>query len=849
MGKIGGKVKGERMLPGWIDTEELSASWDDFEIKELVDELKRTIKTKEEEGDKKIKKKTEEGEKLVEETVLHDIDFTINPGEFVAIIGKVVSGKSSLLHSIVGDLKIKSGSLKSEGSIALVSQQAFLVNDTLRNNIVFGKEYNEEKFRKVVEICQLVSDLKILPSGDLTEIGERGVNLSGGQKQRVSLARAVYSDSDIYLIDDCLSALDAHVGKAVIEEVLLGHLKGKTVLMASHHTHFLERTDRVILMDKGRIVLMGGYNEIKNVPLFQEIVLESQKKEQEEIEAKQKESNNKYQIKGVDRRGAQGEESEDHRQEQERQEQGRLTAEEQRYTGIVDYKVFTFYMKSGGLPLYTLVIIFFSLAVLFMVSIDWWAGKWFNGDFNLNNIEYLMIYFGLVLAFITFSTLKSILFGKFAPLASYTIFRTLLNKLMRRPLRFFDTTPSGTIVNRAVDDMETGDLDFPKLLYMFQDLLFISIGTYTVTLFISPLMIFILIACTGMHTFILRRYLRASTELKRIFRISRSPVLTTVSEMVNGMAIVRQYGFQKHLKKKWETNHDVSLSAQLHEYYCQCWICIHMYNSFAFIVFFLSGAVIYKKFSNSMSVKNTVEVALVFQYVLNLSGLVFRFVLNLGGLLTDACMIERLREYCDVEDFEAALELEKDKQIGWDWPQNGKIEIENLSIRYREGLPCVIKNLDMMIEDGSKVALLGRTGSGKSTLMLALMRVLEVAEDKNLDRGVISIDGVDISTIGLHKLRRAVSIIPQDPFLLEGSMRFNLDQQGLVSDVEMVRVLEKIGYFTTLIHKENREEEDRVQNQTIENNLLQNPKQVSKRNILVLRSRPKDPTSALARDS
>ena len=833
------KRRSGRVLRGGIIAENFSASWDDYRIKNQLVELSQLIKQKEK---KKTKKggvegasedrnqrnqrrrmgdegrvDAEDGRELktvkigseqegwstvpeinmegTEKVILRDIDFVIEPKEFVVVIGKIGSGKSSLLRAITKDLKTQNGRLASNGSIAFVPQQAFLVNDTLRNNILFGKPFFEKKYKNVLKICQLRADLEILPCGDQTEIGERGINLSGGQKQRISLARAVYSDSDIYLIDDCLSALDAGVGKAVLDKVLLGHLKGKTVVMASQHTHFLDKADKIILMDQGSIALMGRHSEVKITQEYTNFVLE--KHQQEKLKNEKEQKNEKKSKK----RGQKSRQttSEPSAQDTKTLELGgKLTTEEKRSVGIVDPLVLIFYAKSGGLLLYNTIVTLFILSASLLASVDWWAGKWFNNDFELTELQYLLIYFTLILLFVILSTAKSTLFGKFASNASKSMFRRLIWKILRKPLSFFDTTPSGVIINRAVDDMETGDLSFPKQLYTFFDFLFVIVTTYVLVVLICPFMVVVIAVCVLINCVTFFRYLRASTELKRIFRLSRSPVLSRVSEMVNGMTSIRLYNYQHVLKAKWEREHNLGISAQMHEFYCIIWVSIYNFMSIALIALILSLSIVYRKKIGRLSSDVAVETALVMQYVLAMTSFSVKLFSTLGALMTDACMIERLKEYCEMKGFEAEFELQSDHLIAGNWPQTGSVEIENLSVRYREGLPLVIKNFSLEVSGGSKVAVLGRTGSGKSTLMLTFMRILELSKDDQNQTGRICIDGVDISDLGLHKLRSTLSIIPQDPFLLEGTLRFNLDQLGVIPDAEMLALLQKINFMSNL---------------------------------------------------
>ena len=605
---------------GAVVIEGLDASWEDFEVKKTLEVLIDAESNQEQiregnddlAGDRagaeppetelvqlNVEQQDEGVEEETEKLALKQINLSVQNGEFVVLIGKVASGKTSLLRAIAGDLKLQSGRLVSKGSIALVSQEPFLVNETLKNNILFEKEFDEERYNHIVKICQLESDLENLPLGDMTEIGERGINLSGGQKQRISLARAVYSDSDIYLIDDCLSALDAHVGKAILEEVLLGYLKGKTVIMATHHTHFLSKTDRVVLLDQGKVVFGEEYEAIKNNPHFKTFQNESKKEKTKNKE--QEEELNLSKRKDQNSSKHQKEENSSNNKniqklKEENQFNGKLTSKEKRFIGIVSPNTFLFYTKNGGVALAITILVLFLASMALLMSIDWWAGKWFNNDYALTDIQFIAIYLGLVIAFIICSALKSKLYAEFSSLSSYKIFKKLVFNLLRMKLSFFDTTPSGVVVNRAVDDMETVDFSFPKLVYICLDLFSIFALTYLIMIEISLLMLPVVVFCLLIHGYIFIRYLRASTELKRIFRVSRSPVLSTVAEMAQGMSLIRLYGFENRLKQKWEIYHDLTISAQIHETYCLCWLSLWFYGSYSIMALCLGIGIVQKKF-------------------------------------------------------------------------------------------------------------------------------------------------------------------------------------------------------------------------------------------------------------
>ena len=353
----------ERMAVGEILVKNFDASWEDFELRDQVEKISETGDRPESKGldkeeheeellldddqgvndsSKEIEGGPQYGQELSqlpksEKLVLKDINLNIKPGQFVVILGSVGSGKSSLLRAIINELNPHQGHVLAKGRIAMVTQQAFLLNETLRGNILFGKEFNQQKYNKVVEICQLRPDLETLPSGDLTEIGERGVNLSGGQKQRVSLARAVYSESDIYLIDDCLSALDAHAGQSVLDDVILGHLRGKTVVMASHHTHFLERANSIFVLNQGKIAFSGRFEELRQREELKFMFLGNSKSENFRLKNTAKSSTegqkNQTEIELVKKK------LKNHNNNQaEDRNRGKLTIEEQRSIGIITRK-------------------------------------------------------------------------------------------------------------------------------------------------------------------------------------------------------------------------------------------------------------------------------------------------------------------------------------------------------------------------------------------------------------------------------------------------------------------------------------------------------------------------------
>ena len=588
---------------GSIEYEGLSSTWDDFELKNKLKFISGNKEDKEE-----VREENEE------QTYLKDINLKVGKGEFTVLIGQTASGKSSVVKALMGQMKTLEGSVTKNGRVAYISQQAFLVNETLRNNIVFGSEYDEEKYERIVRICQLETDIEMLPAGDQTEIGERGINLSGGQKQRVSIARAVYSDSDIYLIDDCLSALDAHVGKAILEQVFFDHLKDKTRLMVSHHTYFLDKVDKIAIMKKGEIFEQGTFEELSQNPAFKEfqektdkIEEEGSKKTPSKSVKKQKDSEKnrlekmsdskrkqtlipldfpeKY-IKSKKTAGELVSTKRKTKSEINIKFEGNLTQEENRSIGVVDWGVILFYLKKGGLAIFLIIFSLFSLCEAFNLLINWWSSVMFEDEItHRSTFNNFLIFTGLIFGFLLINYLKLFLFSFFCASAGYNIFDTLIWNIIRKPLSFFDTTHSGVILNRAIDDMEAADLDFPKYSTELFDYVATILGSYFLVFIASPSMIVIIIICNIINLWVFFTYLTSSTDLKRLFRVSRSPVITTISEMVNGMTQIRTYDYQGILQKKWEKYHDLSINTQLHEQYCLIWVCLWTNISFFLLAF------------------------------------------------------------------------------------------------------------------------------------------------------------------------------------------------------------------------------------------------------------------------
>lgn len=549
-----------------------------------------------------------EGKEMKEEIrknyVLRDINLKINQGEFIAVIGQVGAGKSSLLLALMDEMVRHEGDVRKNGNYAYISQEAFLQNETILNNIIFGKKFEREKFDHVLKICQMEPDLEILPGRENTEIGERGVNMSGGQKQRINIARAVYSGNDIILIDDALSALDAYVGKKVMDEVFIKEMAGKTRVMVTHFLNLLDQVDKVILMDKGRIAAFGNFEEVKKTQAFKDFTSSSDQEEGEEkleikvnviekeleshpikVEAKEekeKEDTVAENVKKIETQGG-------------KEEIGKLTKEESRDKGALSTKFFGYYMTEAGSTICVLTFLSFTLSIVAKIACDWWVGQRSENIYKISEkdfkITYALIFTGAVIFFV----LRSVLMAFIARGASMKIFKKVSWSILRRPMSFFDTTPTGVIINRITSDVDKIDFLIPLKSCIFLNVSFTFMGSLILAVVVSPPVIILIIISFVIIIKNFVKYLKVGIELERLHQISNSPLISASSEFINGAVIIRNYGKREEMLKKYDKLADVNHSAFLHDRFATLWIRLRVEFTFAFIVVFTIFSVVLDK--------------------------------------------------------------------------------------------------------------------------------------------------------------------------------------------------------------------------------------------------------------
>jgi ATP-binding cassette, subfamily C (CFTR/MRP), member 1 len=728
---------------------------------------------------------------------LRDISLNFKSGELIGIVGRVGSGKSSLVQAMLGEMKRVSGSLNLSGSVAYVAQSAWILNASLKENIIFGNTYDDKRYRLALRVSALGPDIAMLPSGDQTAIGEKGINLSGGQKQRVSIARAVYADADIYVFDDPLSALDSHVGQSVFNDCMSksGVLKSKLRILVTNQLHILPECDRIILMVRGLIKKMDVYENMFDDAAFRELNDEVQTRSDEGVEdstAPSAVNNTSGSIKELSKAASDGRSPGESAADNDALDianraktGGTLMQTEERETGHVSLKAYYHYaLACGGVTLFTTAILINIVAVTLSVLTNWWLVYWTDNapKGNHSSAFYLGIYFGLgfLFAFLTFA--RSAFFLRLALRASKSLHARMLNSVLRAPMSFFDTTPIGRVLSRFSRDVNAVDQllpdSFGTVLFTLLNLIssYVYIGT------VLPLFIAFAVPVTFVYYALQRFYNRTAIELKRLDSISKSPIYANFSETLGGLSTIRAYRKQNQFRMDNVKMIDINQRAFFLTIASNQWFSLYLEVFGSLLVFATAVLAVLTRGGNSP--KSSSAIGLGLTYALQVTGILGYTIRSITDLETYMNSVERLNYYGQQLPQEAPA-VSKEGVISCDWPRQGEIEFRDVEVRYREGLDVVLKGISVKVRGGEKVGVVGRTGSGKSTLMLALLRLVEVSG------GVISVDGVDLSTVGLDDVRSRMTIIPQDPVCYAGSIRFNLDPFGVYSEPELWDALGK----------------------------------------------------------
>ncbi|XP_037884214.1 multidrug resistance-associated protein 1 isoform X7 [Glossina fuscipes] len=759
-----------------------------------------------------------------DESTLKNINIEVKKNTLCAIVGTVGSGKSSILQSFLGEMDKISGIVNTVGSIAYVPQQAWIQNATFRENILFGKPYDRRRYNRVINACALKPDIDILSAGDLTEIGEKGINLSGGQKQRISLARAVYNNADIYLLDDPLSAVDSHVGKHIFEEVIGpgGILANKTRILVTHGITFLPQTDNIYVMKLGEISENGTYQDLLNKRGdFSDFLLQHIQEGNEEVEnldeiklhlegnLQSEELKDRFQkaitlarteslsdavsvhslesTSTVRRRKLERESSEisinsiNSRTKLNIEEQGKLIETEKSQTGGVEFAVYKHYIKSVGVFLSMATLLLNFIFQAFQIGSNLWLTRWSNDkrvehDTSLRDM-YLGVYgaFGFGQGVFAYFAVVFVYCGTFE--AAKKMHNDLFHVILRGSVcRFFDITPIGRLLNHFSGDMEIIDNELPGTLDSFLTFIFLVLATIVVISISTPIFLAVIIPIAFLYYFAQRFYVATSRQLMRLESVSRSPIYSHFGETITGVSTIRAYAVQDRFIDESDNKVDKNQVCKYPSLIANRWLAIRLEMVGNLIILFASLFAVLGGQSNPGLVGLSVSYALQVTQTLNW------LVRMSSDIETNIVAVERIKEYGETKQ-EAPWEVETLK-LPRNWPNEGRVVFENFKVRYREGLDLVLKGISFTINGGEKVGIVGRTGAGKSSLTLSLFRIIEAAG------GRILIDDVDISTLGLHTLRSRLTIIPQDPVLFSGSLRINLDPFEVKKDEEIWKALE-----------------------------------------------------------
>lgn len=791
------------------------------------------------------------------ECSLTDINLEVGRGKFIGIIGPVGSGKSSFLQTLLGELDIVHGNISANGKFSYASQEPWIFANTIRQNILFGADYDKKRYKEVIRVCALQRDLDEFPKRDLTIVGDKGASLSGGQKARINLARAVYRERDIYLLDDPLSAVDIHVSKVLYDECINGFLANKTRILVTHQVHYLKNADKIIILNNGKIEKEGTFDELVNSDNLYAKLLTSEPELSETDKCKQIEY--VRQISKHSRKSRKSsivsvisskslvesileESGTDSDEEYEQKKPQMKDMQEETTKGKVIGSLLLQYFRTGANCISVALILILYVSVQAAGSlVDYFISFWTNIEYiqnlkreqllststtsiditnstedidssttmpvisfteNISNpvklseldsiianswFQYpdwttetcLFVYGGLLMLVISLTLGRSFSFYTLAMRCSKNLHQSLFKGIINAKMRFFDTNPSGRILNRFAKDIGSIDDVIPRVLLDGGQMMLQIVGSLVLVSVANPYSIILAVALAVISGFLRNVYLKTSKNLKRTEGMLRSPIFTHLSATLQGLTTIRALRAEPILESEFD---------KIQNYHISAWFM----NITAGSAFGLSLNLL-----SSLFITILVFSILTFDKELGLLGGTVGLAISQANTLTNMIQfamrmtadianqmlsVERVLQY---EQLPPEPQPKDPKPLPKSWPDSGKIEFQGMKFKYWEEGPLIIKDLTLTITPGQKVGIVGRTGAGKSSLIGALFRLANV-------EGKIIIDGVDTKDVTLRDLRSKISIIPQDPVLFSGTLRYNLDPFNDYPDEKLYRALQEV---------------------------------------------------------
>ncbi|CAL1526591.1 unnamed protein product, partial [Lymnaea stagnalis] len=759
------------------------------------------------EGKRRFQKKRERTSTSSTKSLLHesDVDHSFSlkyislqviKGELLAVVGVVGSGKSSLLMALIGELPYEIGQIALNGRISYCGQTNWVFSGTVRDNILFGHALNRNHYQKVINACGLKRDLELMPKGDQTFVGERGLQLSGGQKARLSLARSVYHDADIFLMDDPLSAVDTNVGRQIFQRCVLEFLKDKTVVLVTHQLQYLKQADRIAVLRDGSLHDIGTYEELKSrgmdMRALTALAEHPTQSSEAALEAEEEEKQLLLESKFL-------QVAEDIEQK-----------EEEVISGTVGLHVYWQYFNAGfGMALLPFLLpLWFAGPALFCLS-DWKLAEWvgtkhevvkpskilYNNtavtslsldvtsapteaspswDTMPSNMQIYII--ALVLSTAAF-ILYAAVYLQMAAIAGRRLHERMILSVMNSVSQFFDTHPVGQILNRFSRDLGFIDDSVSQLGYVVSVKTTHFLGFFLVTVIVNPWLTIAVIPVMAIIVLIRLYALRTFRQVKRLEAKARSPVYSHVSDTILGLETIRALGKRDQFLAEFDEHQNSHTSAWFLYLSSYRWMSVRSMAAvviYMHIIIFVSLALKESLNGNllALSLIYCIAMAEPFEWYMRVS----------ADLETHMTSVERVLGYCKLPQEPPKV---SDKPPSPDWPIIGAITFTSLSLKYSPGGPYILKKIDCHIRGKEKVGIVGRTGSGKSSLISSLFRLAQPT-------GSIYIDGVDTGKLGLHELRSKISVIPQDPILFSQTLRWNLDPLEEFSDERLWNALDQV---------------------------------------------------------